>query len=256
MRSGAKAPTDPAIGAKDDTLRLGPASVDYPFLGAPQAAGEIGRLAEYRVLRLLGSGGMGLVFLAEDTKLRRLTALNWPSSRPWPRTRATAAAFWPRPRRWRPSRTENVVAVFQVSEDRGTPFLAMQYLQGETLHARLKREKKLPVADAVRIGVREVALGLAAAHDHEWSTATSNPETCSCSFAAPSGARRAADRNRAYRAATPTPHSTPRTRCASGQTAPTSGLLALSRARPGCRNSGQSSAPLRTWPPNRSTAGP
>jgi hypothetical protein len=58
---------------------------------------------------------------------------------------------------------DNVVAIYQVGEDRGTPFLAMQLLQGETLDARLQREGRLPVAEVVRIGC-EVAAGLAAAH--------------------------------------------------------------------------------------------
>src|SRR5262249_46408227 len=47
----------------------------FPFLGAPQAPDEIGRLGGYRVLRALGQGGMGVVFEAEDVTLKRRVAL-------------------------------------------------------------------------------------------------------------------------------------------------------------------------------------
>src|SRR5689334_20012172 len=52
-------PTPPPAG---DTSEL------YPFLAPPQGPHEMGRLGGYRVLRLLGSGGMGIVFEAEDVK--------------------------------------------------------------------------------------------------------------------------------------------------------------------------------------------
>src|SRR5579885_393403 len=46
-------------------------SLDCSFLGPPQEGDEIGRLGLYRVLRVLGVGGMGIVFEAEDIQLRR-----------------------------------------------------------------------------------------------------------------------------------------------------------------------------------------
>ena len=55
--------------------------------------------------------------------------------------------------------------IYQVGEERSLPFLAMPLLHGEMLEDRLKREGRLPLADALRVG-REIAEGLAAAHDH------------------------------------------------------------------------------------------
>ena len=59
---------------------------------------------------------------------------------------------------------DHIVTIYQVGEDRGAPFLAMEFLEGEPLDDRLKREGKLPLAEVLRIG-REMAEGLAAAHE-------------------------------------------------------------------------------------------
>src|SRR5262249_40853503 len=61
---------------------------------------------------------------------------------------------------------DHIVGIHQVGEDRGVPFLAMQFLEGEPLDVRLEREGKLPVSEVLRSG-REAALGLAAAHKRE-----------------------------------------------------------------------------------------
>jgi serine/threonine protein kinase len=143
----------------------GPQSVGgelVDFLAPPQAPDELGRLGPYRVLGILGSGGMGVVFRAEDPHLHRPVALK--AILP-----ALAESAGARTRFLREARAaaaidhDHVVTIYQVGEDRGIPYLAMPLLQGETMEARLLREKNLPVAEVVRIG-REVAEGLAAAH--------------------------------------------------------------------------------------------
>jgi WD40 repeat protein len=134
----------------------------HDFLAPPQGPGEIGRLGGYRVLRVLGAGGMGVVFLAEDTRLQRRVALK--AMLP-----ALAASAGARQRFLREARLtasiahDHIVTIHQVGEQRGVPFLAMQLLEGEALDDRLKREKVLPLPEVLRIG-REVAAGLAAAH--------------------------------------------------------------------------------------------
>jgi urea transport system substrate-binding protein len=132
------------------------------FLAPATGNDGIGWLAHYRVLRILGEGGMGMVLEAEDTLLCRRVALK--VIRP-----EMAADGSLRERFLREARAmaaiqhDNLVTIFQVGQDRDIPFLAMQFLKGETLQARLQREGKLPASDVLRIG-REVAEGLAAAH--------------------------------------------------------------------------------------------
>ncbi len=58
---------------------------------------------------------------------------------------------------------DHIVTIYQVGEDRGAPFLAMEFLEGESLSDRLQHERRLPVKEVLRIG-REMADGLAAAH--------------------------------------------------------------------------------------------
>jgi hypothetical protein len=58
---------------------------------------------------------------------------------------------------------DHVVTIYQVDEEHGNPFLAMEFLQGEPLDERLKRDGKMPVPEVLRIG-REIAEGLDAAH--------------------------------------------------------------------------------------------
>jgi serine/threonine protein kinase len=128
----------------------------------PQSADELGRFGAYRLRRVIGSGGMAVVFLAEDGQLRRLVALKVlkPSvaARPAARERflreAQAAAA---------IRHDNVVAIYAVGEEAGIPYMALEYLEGEPLDALLLREGSLPASEAIAIA-RQIAEGLAAAH--------------------------------------------------------------------------------------------
>jgi serine/threonine protein kinase len=135
----------------------------FPFLAAAQAPDEIGRLDNYRVLRLLGQGGMGMVFEAEDTVLQRKVALK--VMRPdLAKMDAARHRFLREARAAAALHHENIVTIFQVSKDRDVPYLAMEFLSGESLETLLRRIGRVPVDEALRIG-RETAEGLAAAHD-------------------------------------------------------------------------------------------
>jgi urea transport system substrate-binding protein len=132
------------------------------FLAEPLSLGELGWLAHYRVLKLLGRGGMGMVFEAEDVHLRRVVALKviLPEYAAHP---AARERFLREARAGAALKSDHVVTVYQVGQDRDTPFLAMELLQGQTLEDRLLQGGPLPVPEALRIG-REISAGLAAAH--------------------------------------------------------------------------------------------
>jgi serine/threonine protein kinase len=141
----------------------------FGFLAPAQAPDEIGRLGPYRVLKVLGQGGMGVVFEAEDPQLERTVALKAMlpevAKRPVARERFLREA-----RATAKIEHDHIVTIYQVGEDRGVPFLAMQLLKGMSLEDYLKKKyggkagKPLPLDTVIKLG-REIAKGLAAAHD-------------------------------------------------------------------------------------------
>ncbi|HEX9188984.1 MAG TPA: AAA family ATPase [Vicinamibacteria bacterium] len=117
------------------------------------------RIGRYRVLEPIGEGGMGRVLLAEDETLRRKVAVKTlkrgdRASRNRFLREARAAARVSHP---------NVCPIFEVGQDRGRPFLAMELLSGETLSARLGRGP-LPPVEALDVA-EDVLAALAALHD-------------------------------------------------------------------------------------------
>ncbi|MFO1022974.1 MAG: serine/threonine-protein kinase [Planctomycetales bacterium] len=143
--------------------RLRELSLD--FLQPATDPAYLGRLSHFDVMRVLGRGGMGVVFEAFDTKLQRSVALKVLD--PELVGDETARQRFCREARAAASIThENVVAVHQVERaggDNGIPYLVMQLITGESLEQRLLSEEKLPFREIVRITM-QAAHGLAAAH--------------------------------------------------------------------------------------------
>src|SRR6266853_4421391 len=107
------------------------------------------RLGPYEILSWLGSGGMGEVYKARDTRLDRLVAI---------KMLREALSVDPqfRERFDREARTisqldhPHICALYDVGEQDGTSFLVMQYLEGQTLEHRLKKGA-LPINDSLTI---------------------------------------------------------------------------------------------------------
>jgi eukaryotic-like serine/threonine-protein kinase len=152
-----------ASGDRDETASpSAPGGAPVPGFGAPAAAGEVGTLGPYRILKQLGKGGMGAVYLALDSRLERQLALKVMLPE-------FAADLDAKSRFLREARAvakishDNVVTVFEADERDGVPYIAMQFLKGYPLDQFLKTKGMPSLPHVIRIA-RETALGLAAAH--------------------------------------------------------------------------------------------
>lgn len=133
------------------------------FLDPPEQAGELGRLGRYRVISLLGRGGMGQVFRAEDTRLKRTVALKVMHSK-FAATPNSRKRFIEEARSMAAVHHDNVATIFEVGQQNKTPFIAMELLQGQTLEQQMTAGDHFTFDEVIKIA-QQVALGLSAAHE-------------------------------------------------------------------------------------------
>jgi len=139
-----------------------PPRISHPRQNGGFSPGTI--LAErYRIVALLGRGGMGEVYRAEDLKLGNVVALKFlPASL---QKDATAlAGFHAEVRNARQVSHPNVCRVYDIGEVNGQHFLTMEYIDGEDLASLLRRIGRLPGDKALETA-HQICAGLAAAHD-------------------------------------------------------------------------------------------
>lgn len=116
-------------------------------------------IGQYKIVSMLGTGGMGEVWLADDTKLKRRVALKLlgaPQKADFLlrfRQEAYAASALNHP---------NIITIFDIAEDHGAPFIATEFIDGETLR-KVLHDGRLSIGRTVDIAV-QVAAALSAAH--------------------------------------------------------------------------------------------
>src|SRR5512140_560952 len=100
--------------------------------GFPQAGATI---KHYELLRQLGQGAMGIIYLARDTRLDRLVAIKVLR----PRSIASAERFFIEAQDTARCRHNHIVSIHDVDEYRGYPYMVLEYLEGQTLRAWMNR---------------------------------------------------------------------------------------------------------------------
>src|SRR5688572_12352822 len=116
-------------------------------------------VGRYRLDRVLGRGGMGTVCLAYDTELHRPVAVKIIDDARAPRTKVLQEA-----RNAAALNHPNICTVFEVGETDGSPFIAMEYLDGRSIRDRID-DRSLSLDEALRYGL-QTAEALAYAHEH------------------------------------------------------------------------------------------
>jgi serine/threonine protein kinase len=122
----------------------------------------LGHLDHYEVQGIIGHGGFGVVLKAFDEQLNRLVAIKMLS----PHLAITLSArkrFLREARSAAAVRHENVVQIYAVNEN-PTPYIVMEYVQGQTLQQRFDERGCLPPEEVVQFGI-QIASGLNAAHE-------------------------------------------------------------------------------------------
>ena len=119
-------------------------------------------ISHYRIERELGRGGMGIVYLARDTRLNRLAAIKaLPDDVASDRDRL--ARFKQEAQVLASLSHPNIAGIYGLEESEGRRYLALEYVEGETLAARIVRGP-LPIGETVDICL-QIATGIEAAHE-------------------------------------------------------------------------------------------
>ncbi|HND55935.1 MAG TPA: serine/threonine-protein kinase, partial [Pirellulaceae bacterium] len=149
----------PSAGAADSRA-VPVVTADGTHLSADDTPSEIGR---YRIVRRLGQGGMGVVYLAHDPTLDRQVALKLPFLDPRD-PRAAARRFAREARAMAAIHHSNLCPIFDVGEIDGRPFLTMAFIDGQTLAERLVETGRMPPQLAARI-VGTLAVAVQTIHE-------------------------------------------------------------------------------------------
>ena len=135
-------------------------------MGAAAATAERRRIGRFEIVRVLGKGAQGTVYLARDTHLGRNVAVKTLRlDRTDPETRAEhMRTLLEEARIVSKMQHPNIVILHDAGEDQDTPYLVFEYVEGRTLAALLHEKGTLPAAQAADIAVQALR-GIGYAHE-------------------------------------------------------------------------------------------
>ena len=111
------------------------------------------RINQYEMIKMIGEGGMGTVFLARDLRLGRRVAIKFLQTNQPELTQR----FLVEARTTARCQHDNIVVIYEVGEHNGTPYIVLEFLNGKPLTAYTESGQKLPYARAVEIMLRDPA---------------------------------------------------------------------------------------------------
>src|SRR3984893_17325333 len=134
------------------------AAADLLLDGVELKAGK--SIAHYRIVQLLGEGGMGKVYLAEDTRLHRRVSLKFLSTN-FTQDHERLRRFEQEARAASALNHPNILTIHEISETEGQRFIATEFIEGQTLRERVR--SSMDIDDALDVSI-QVASALVAAH--------------------------------------------------------------------------------------------
>src|ERR1043166_7223695 len=118
-------------------------------------------IAHYRIVAPIGAGGMGAVYKAYDNKLQRTVALKLLPSE-YVSQQDRRRRFFQEARAASALNHPHILTIYEVGEDEGKPYIAMEYVEGQTLRQKI-RARALQVKQTLDIAI-QIADGLSTAH--------------------------------------------------------------------------------------------
>ena len=121
------------------------------------------KIGKYEVVGLLGKGGMGVVYKANDPLLGRSVAIKMMTTLDYVDNPDLLQRFFREAQSTGNLHHRNIVTVYELGDHEGSPYLVMEYLEGETLDALLQSNRPIPLLDQINF-IIEVCDGLSYAH--------------------------------------------------------------------------------------------
>ena len=121
------------------------------------------KIGKYEVVGLLGKGGMGVVYKANDPLLGRSVAIKMMTTLDYVDNPDLLQRFYREAQSTGNLHHRNIVTVYELGDHEGSPYLVMEYLEGETLDAVIQSNRSLPLLDQINF-ILEVCDGLTYAH--------------------------------------------------------------------------------------------